>query len=134
MTPGEIGGYNPEQKKLSPRDRLIQSGIAERMLESITKPKHIESLDPGVTFGVKDCDFRVVQFKDENDEVRTQIIIEMPNLRPENNKKEPRIIRAFAVKEGKKFGGDRKLNEEQYALVQTLLKEQAENQNERAEK
>ncbi len=133
MNEFEMGGYTPEEKKGSPRDMLVQSGIAERMIESIKKSKG--TLDPEITFGVEDCDFRVEQTvipaeesRFGQEEVHTQVIIEMPNLHPEDSKKQPRVTQAFGVEEGKSFGvaGEPPLAQEQLNTIQSILKEQKE--------
>jgi hypothetical protein len=132
MKSPEMGGYTPEEeKKLSPRDMLVQSGIAERMIKSIKKFKGI--LDPKITFGVEDCDFRVQQTVISAEksgtgqkEMHAQVIIEMPNLHPENRKKQPRVTQAFGVKEGGSFGdaGEPPLTQEQWNTILNILKEQ----------
>ena len=133
MRSPEMGGYTPEEKKISPRDTLVQSGIAERMIETIKKSKG--TLDPEITFGVEDCDFRVKQTiipaeesRTSQEEIHTQVIIEMPNLHPENSKNQPRVTQAFGVKEGKCFGaaGEQPLTHEQWDAIQNILTEQKE--------
>lgn len=120
-----MGGYTPEEKKLSPNDRLVQSGIAERIIESIKQNKGIN--DPEITFNIKDCNFRVEQIEDIDDrKMSTQVIVEMPNLHPINKENQPMVQRAFDVEEGGSFGApsEQPLTSEQFAEIQKILEEQ----------
>jgi len=109
------------ERQRTSRDRIVESGVADRMLASLKE--HKGTNDPEITFGVDDCDFRVEVHKDPNtDEEHTQVVIEMPNLHPENRKKQPRVTQAFGVREDQSFGaaGEKPLTQEQFQLVQEL--------------
>jgi len=109
-------------KRQTTSDRIIASGIAKRMLDTIKKGRGVQ--DPTITFGIKDCYFSVVKTEDpQTEREHTQVIIEMPNLHPEYKKEYPRITQAFGVEEGKSFGraSDKPLTKEQFDLVQELV-------------
>ena len=112
---------NREEIQQTPRDKIVESGIAERMLASIKKHRGTE--DPEITFGIEDCDFRVQMVEDpRSDDKYPQVVIEMPNLHPENRKKQPRVTQAFGVEGNESFGAadEAPLTEEQFSLVQGL--------------
>lgn len=122
----QMGGI----EKMSVKERLVKSGIAERMIETIKKYKG--TLDPEITFGVDDCNFKVEEFQDPStNEIHTQIVIDKPNLHEYNKMKQPRVSRAFSVKNGESFGagGEPPLTTEQFALIQEIVKEQSDKTN-----
>lgn len=138
MSLSERGFQTPEERKQSPSEMLVQSGIAERMLETIKKNRG--TLDPKITFGVEDCGFRVTKtlIPAENSgtgkkETRIQVVIEMPNQHEINKIEMPRVSSAFAVEDGKAFGtaGEPPLTQEQWDTVQKILKEQEKEEEEK---
>ena len=60
------------------RNKIIKSGIAERILYLMKKYK--PKLDPEITFGIEDCNFMVEVIQDPGEEKHVRIVIEHPNL------------------------------------------------------
>lgn len=109
-------------ESLTPREKIINSGIAERMLSVVQKwnrdPEHPERM-----ISIDDCNFKVEVRPNPRDPERmqTHIVIEMPNLGP-NRDTSPMGMQKFRVLEDGTFGafGDEPLTEDQLAVIRDL--------------
>ncbi|MFA7244640.1 MAG: hypothetical protein WC070_00490 [Candidatus Magasanikbacteria bacterium] len=122
------GNQTPEKKgTLSVKEMIVNSGIAERMFESIKK--HDTTTNPEITFDINRCDFRVQKFtlsadvgRRAQDETKIQVIIKMPSLQ------EKGIITeiSFDYERNGHFGADVEppLTPEQEGVIEAILKEQ----------
>jgi hypothetical protein len=124
----ERGG---EREPLSESGKLKESGIAQRMVDSIKKYRGEN--DPEIIFGVEDCNFSVEQMKRMNPktkkyETHTQAIIQMPNLKRTSERDSLTVQRGFGVEKGKSFGAasEAPLTDEQFELIQEIIKEKQE--------
>ena len=116
--------FDGVNKSIRENHRIVQSGIAGRMIETLKKYKGTE--DPEITFGVEDCNFTVEQTFDSDfyslkgrgergGERRIQVIIEKPTGHTQ----------AFSVEAGKPFGaGDEQpLTQAQFEVILNILEE-----------
>lgn len=123
----DFGKEIPEEKELDPEEvsnKIIQSGIAERMLNMLKKYKG--RIDPEITYGIEDCNFIVETIGTGH----IQITIEHPNLKESGDSM---VHEGFGVRE-KGFGSSKEpLTEEQLNLIQEIIREQKENNEEKTE-
>ncbi len=124
-----LDSEHESQENLSERDTLIKSGIAERILENIKKYRGLH--DPEVIFGIDECHFKVELFPAEEDKEgkeKMQVVVEMPNLHPENSKEQPRVKQAFQVEKGESFGAasEPPLTDEQWRAVENIVEKKKE--------
>lgn len=113
-----------DEKPKTSRDLIVESGIAGRILATL-KRTHQGTEDPEITFGVEDCGFSVRTTEDPHTKkLHTQVIVEMPNLYPENRKTQPLVSQVFGVEAGESFGttGEPPLSAEQLDLVMKLAR------------
>jgi len=111
----------PEALKPTPslRQQLLDSGIAQRMLNTIKKTQGY--MDPPITVSLQDCSFKVIRATDQHAGPHTQVVITWPNEGP-NKETSPQESQAFGVRSGQAFGASNEnpLTPEQYALVENL--------------
>ena len=128
-SPEQQRDYQTPEKKgtLSVKEMLINSGIAERMLDFIKR--HKANIDPEITFGVNNCYFEVKKFtipagirRREQAETKIQVIIKMPSLQEKGVMTEV----SFDYEKNGHFGADVEppLTPEQEYVIEAILKEQ----------
>ncbi len=103
------------------RERIVNSGIADRMFASVKRSRGL--WDSKITFGIADCDFRVgVNEHPHTGQKSIKLFIEMPNPNPKRRRELPRVERAFGVIEGESFGAadEEPLTSDQFRVVQEL--------------
>ena len=128
-SPEQQRDYQTPEKKgtLSVKEMLINSGIAERMLDFIKR--HNATTNPEVTFDINKCDFRVQKFtisadvgRREQAETKIQVSIKMPSLQEKGVMTEV----SFDYEKNGHFGADVEppLTPEQEYVIEAILKEQ----------
>lgn len=113
-----------EREPLSSKEQLVQSGIAQRMLDSIIKYKGNNEV---IDFGVEDCDFKVEKEVDERTgRTEVSVNIEMPQTNPLNKEKQAKVSTSFGLNEKKRTLGANQepLSDEQFSLIMELAQVQ----------
>ena len=119
-----------EREPLSSKEQLVQSGIAQRMLDSIIK---YQGKNEVIDFGVEDCDFKVEKEEDERTgRVEISVKIEMPQTNPLNKEKQARVSTSFGLNEKKRTLGANQepLSDEQFLLIMELAGNQEQDKAE----
>lgn len=119
-TPPEAAEYvSPDKKnKLLINSRIIDSGIAQIMVDTINKHNR-RGLNP---IRMEDCRFSVSKEggRLKND---TVITIEMPTPYPETSARQPTVSQDFRVVQNESFGvgSEPPLTPEQWDIIQQIL-------------
>jgi len=99
-----------EETPKTPQERLMESGIAQKVFFHFSKELGNETLD------IVDCDFDVKVTPRDDIEVAVQVVIGAPNTNTENVAENPRIKNAYAVTIDRRLGRDF-LTEEQLTTI-----------------
>jgi hypothetical protein len=95
------------------RNALVESGIAQRMIQTLNT--YHGSCEPSPNLQIETCDFWVVKKEDSDDGTSTHVVIAYPY-------KGGQATQSFRVEVGMSFGvsGEASLTREQFMLVHYL--------------
>lgn len=95
------------------RDKMIETGLADKILQVISGANGSNEV---IDFGVDELDFSIER-REVDGQMRTEVVVEMPNTNPLNREVQQRVKTYLAFNERDKKLGVLPLSKDQYMLI-----------------